>query len=190
MRLRNFLLLLLFPLVLLTTRGLHWTRLCRLSNAIKTLSSCEVTNHKDSASSISRNIESPLWGTGSGGFWSSWLTTCYHCHCACNLFSKHLRPFLKTSVQLWLQWLLDAVSGFTDPVAQDCLHQFTRLINFLLSGKASHLIAPRFCRTPITALHKKNGKVHLMTVWKTMRHLDSRVCYLSVKDNLPDLLLP
>ena len=37
--------------------------------------------------------------------------------------------------QLRAQNLLDAVSGFTAPVSQDCLHQLTCLVNFLLSGK-------------------------------------------------------
>ena len=62
--------------------------------------------------------------------------------------------------QLQTQHLLDAVSGFTAPVAQDCLHQITCLVNFLLSGKASPLAAPWLCGAPITALHKKNGGVH------------------------------
>ena len=59
---------------------------------------------------------------------------------------KAPKAFLKGSspgvFQLWAQHLLDAVSGFTAPVAQECLHQLTHLINFLLSSKASRLVAP------------------------------------------------
>ena len=82
------------------------------------------------------------------------------------------------------------MSGFTAPVAQDCLHQLTRLINFLLSGKASCLVAPWLCGVPITALHKKNGGVHSIMACETIKRLVSHVCYLSVKDDLPDLFLP
>ena len=32
--------------------------------------------------------------------------------------------------------ILDAVSGFAAPIAQDRLHQLTRLVKFLLSGVA------------------------------------------------------
>ena len=58
---------------------------------------------------------------------------------ALKAFPKGSRP---GSFQLGAQHLLDAVSGFTAPVAQDCLHQLTCLVNFLLSGKAPHLVAP------------------------------------------------
>ena len=53
---------------------------------------------------------------------------------------RALKAFPKGSYpggfQLQTQHLLDAVSGFTAPVAQDCLHQITCLVNFLLLGKA------------------------------------------------------
>ena len=69
--------------------------------------------------------------------------------------------------QLWAQHLLDAVSGFTAPAEQECLHQLTRLINFLLSGRASRLVAPWLCEAPITALHnlrRMEGFVPLLFV--------------------------
>ena len=59
---------------------------------------------------------------------------------------KALRAFPKGSspegFQLWVKHPLDAVCGFTAPVAQEYLHQLTLLINFILSGKASCLIVP------------------------------------------------
>ena len=89
-----------------------------------------------------------------------------------------------------MQHLLDAVSGFTAPVVQDCLHQLTCLVNFLLSGKAPRLVAPWLCGAPITALHKKNGGVCPIAVCETIWRLVSRICCLSVHNNLPDLFLP
>ena len=59
-----------------------------------------------------------------------------------------------------------------------------------MSGRASRLVAPWLCGAPITALHKKNGGVRPIAVCETIRRLVSRVCCLSVKDNLPDLFLP
>ena len=60
-----------------------------------------------------------------------------------HLVLKALKAFTKGSspggFQLRAQHLLDAVSGFRAPVAQDYLHQ---LVNFLLSDKAPHLVAP------------------------------------------------
>ena len=57
-----------------------------------------------------------------------------------HLVLKALKAFPKGSspggFQLRAQHLLDAVSGFTAPVSQDCLYQLTCLVNFLLSGKA------------------------------------------------------
>ena len=44
------------------------------------------------------------------------------------------------------QHLLDAVSGHTAPSAELCLTTLTRLMNFLLSGKASPLLAPWLCQ--------------------------------------------
>ena len=73
---------------------------------------------------------------------------------------------------------------------QDCLHQLTRLINFLFSGKASCVVALWLCGAPITALYKKSGGVWPIAVCETIRHLVSRVYCLSVHDNLPDLFLP
>ena len=111
-----------------------------------------------------------------------------------HLVLKALKAFPKGSspggFQLRAQHLLDAVSGFTAPVSQDCLHQLTCLVNFLLSGKAPRLVAPWLCGAPITALHKKNGGVRPIAVCETIRRLVSRVCCLSVHDNLPDLFLP
>ena len=39
-------------------------------------------------------------------------------------------------------------------------------------------------------MHKNNEGVRAIAVCKTIRCLVSRVCYLSVKDDLPDLFLP
>ena len=54
-----------------------------------------------------------------------------------HLVLKALKAFPKGSspgsFQLRAQHLLDVVFGFTAPLAQDCLHQLTCLINFLLS---------------------------------------------------------
>ena len=106
---------------------------------------------------------------------------------------RALKAFPKGSspggFQLQAQHLLDAMSGFTTPVAQQCLHQLTRLIN-LLPGKASRLVAPWLYGAPITALHKKNEGVCAIAVCKTIKRLVSCVCYLSVKDDLTDLFLP
>ena len=66
----------------------------------------------------------------------------------------------------------------------------TRLVNFLLSGAAHQYVAPWLCGATITALHKKNGWVHPVTVCETIRHLVSRVCCLVVRKDLPDLFLP
>ena len=51
-------------------------------------------------------------------------------------------------------------------------------------------MAPWLCGAPITALHKKNGGVRPIAVCETIRRLVSRVCCLSVRDDLPDLFLP
>ena len=66
------------------------------------------------------------------------------------------------------------------------MHQLTCFVNFLLSGKAPRLVAPWLCGAPITTLHKKNGGVSPIAVCETIRRLASRVCCLSVCDNLPD----
>ena len=55
------------------------------------------------------------------------------------------------------QHLLDVISGHTTSSAEDCLLALTRLMNFLLSGKVSPLLAPWLCGAPLMALLKKNG---------------------------------
>ena len=80
---------------------------------------------------------------------------------ALNAFPKGSSP---GGFQLWAQHILDTVAGTTAPVAQDCLHQLTRLVNFLLSGAAHKYVAPWVCGAPITALHKKNGGVRPVAV--------------------------
>ena len=111
-----------------------------------------------------------------------------------NTILTALKAFLKGSspggFQLRAQHILDAVSGFTAPIAQDCLHQPTPLVNFLLPGAAHQYVAPWLCGSPITALHKKNGGVHPIAVCETIQRLVSRVCCLVVRKDLPDLFLP
>ena len=88
------------------------------------------------------------------------------------------------------QRILDAVSGHTTSSAKDCLHALTRLTNFLLSGKASPLLAPWFCGVPLTALLKKNGVVRLIAVGEVLRRLASWLCCQFVRSFLPDSFLP
>ena len=64
------------------------------------------------------------------------------------------------------QHLLDALSGHTAPSAELCLNTHTHLMNFLLSGKASLLLAPWLCDAPLTALLKKNGVFVLLQLVK------------------------
>jgi len=88
------------------------------------------------------------------------------------------------------QHLLDAVIGHTTPSADDCLHNLTRLMNFLLAGKASPLLAPWLCGAPLTALLKKNGGVRPIAVGEILRRLASRLCCQFARPFLPDYFLP
>ena len=174
-----------------TTRALHWARLGRLGNAIKALSSSSVASPEDSAVQaeiLRRHPEGPaLVDSDLPDLPPAITVTAQSVFQVLKAFPKGSSP---GGFQLQAQHLLDAVSGFTAPAAQECLHQLTRLINFLLSGQASRLVAPWLCGAPITALHKKNGGVRPIAVCETIRRLVSCVCCLSVKDNLPDLFLP
>ena len=174
-----------------TSRALHWARLGRFGNAIKALSSSGVADPHDSsvqAEILKRHPEGPVLMDSDLPDLSPAITITDH------LVLKALKAFPKGSspggFQLRAQHLLDAVSGFTAPVSHDCLHQLTCLVNFLLSGKAPHVVAPWLCGAPITALHKKKGGVRPIAVCETIRRLVSRVCCLSVRDGLPDLFLP
>ena len=88
------------------------------------------------------------------------------------------------------QHILDAVSGHTTSSAEDCLHALTRFMNFLLSGKASPLLAPWLCGAPLTALLKKTGGVRPIAVGEVLRRLASRLCCHFVRPFLPDVFLP
>lgn len=60
--------------------------------------------------------------------------------------------------QLRAQHIYDAICGTTTPAAQECLIALTKLINFLLSGRADPRISPWLCGAPLTALRKPDGK--------------------------------
>ena len=91
---------------------------------------------------------------------------------------------------LCAQHILDAVSGHTTSSAEDYLHVLTRFMNFLLSGKASPLLAPWVCGAPLTALLKKNGGVRPIAVGEVLRCLASRLCCHCVRPFLTDTFLP
>lgn len=74
--------------------------------------------------------------------------------------------------------------------AEDCLHALTRLINLLLSGKVSPLLAPWLCGAPLTALLKKHGGVQPIVVGEVLCHLASRSCCHFIRPFLPDTFLP
>ena len=157
------------------TGALHWARLGRLGNAIKALSSSGVANPEDS--SVQPDI------LKHHQFWWILIFLTYHLPSLLRLMQlalKALKVFPKDSslggFQLWAQHLLNAVSGFTTPVAQDCLHQLICLVNFLLSGKAPHLVPPWVCGALLTALYKKSGGVCPIAVCKTIRRLVSFLC--------------
>ena len=159
-----------------TTRALHWARLGRLGNAIKAMSSSGVADPEDElvqAEILKRHPKGPVLLDADLPDLTPAITVTDH------LVLKALKAFPKGSspggFQLRAQHLLDAVSGFTAPVSQDCLHQLTCLVNFLLFGKAPRLMAPWLCGAPITALHKKNGGVRPIAVCETIRRLVSRV---------------
>ena len=88
------------------------------------------------------------------------------------------------------QHLLDAICGSTAPASVDCLDSLTRCVNCLLSGTLDSRLAPWFCSAPLTALAKKGGGFRLIAFGETLRRLVSKVCCLSVRSSLPDLLLP
>ena len=88
------------------------------------------------------------------------------------------------------QHLLDAVCGSTAPASVECLNSLTCCINSLLAGTLDSRLAPWFCGAPLTALAKKNGGFRPIAVGETLRRLVSKVCCLSVRSLLPDLLLP
>ena len=107
-----------------TTRALHWARLGQLSNAIKAISSSGVADPEDSsvqAEILKRHPEGPVLLDTDLPDLSPAITVTEH------LVLKALKAFPKGSspggFQLRAQHLLDAVSGFTAPVSQDCLHQ-------------------------------------------------------------------
>ena len=66
---------------------------------------------------------------------------------------------------------------------------FTHLFKFFV-GQGFPLVAPWLCGAPNIALYTKNGGVRSIVACETIRHLVSRVCCLSVKDDLPDLFSP
>ena len=109
-----------------TTRALHWARLGGLGNDIKALSSSGVANPEDSA------VQAEILRCHHEGPVPIFLTcitvTMQSIFWALKVFHKGFSP---GGFQLWSQHLLDAVSGFTAPVAQECLHHLTCLINFL-----------------------------------------------------------
>jgi len=71
------------------------------------------------------------------------------------------------------QHLVDVIGGHTTSSA---LLALTKLMNFLLSGKVSPLLAPWICGAPLTALLKKNGGVRPIAVGEVLRHLASCLC--------------
>ena len=79
---------------------------------------------------------------------------------------------------LHVQHLVDVISGRTTSYVEHCLLALTKLMNFLLSGKVSPLLAPWICGTPLTALLKKNGGVRLIAVGEVLRCLASCGCAL------------
>ena len=82
------------------------------------------------------------------------------------------------------------ISGHTTSSAEDCLLALTRLMNFLLSGKVSPLLAPWLCGAPLTALFKKNGGVRPIAVGEVLHRLASRLCCHFIRPFLPDTFLP
>ena len=88
------------------------------------------------------------------------------------------------------QHLLDAACGSTAPASVECLNSLTCCINSLLAGTLDSRLAPWFCGAPLTALAKRNGGFRPIAVGETLRRLVSKVCCLSVRSLLPDLLLP
>ena len=122
-------------------RALHWARLGQLGIAIKAMSSSGVADHEDELVQdeiLKRHPKGPVLLDADLPDLTPAITVTDH------LVLKALKAFRKGSspggFQLRAQHLLDAVSGFTAPVSQDCLHQLTCLVNFLLSGKAPHLV--------------------------------------------------
>jgi len=87
------------------------------------------------------------------------------------------------------QHILYVVSGHTTSSAEDCLHALTRLMSFLLSGKASLLLTPCLCGAPLTALLKKNGGVRPIAVGEVLCHLASQLCCQFVCPFLPDTFI-
>ena len=88
------------------------------------------------------------------------------------------------------QHLLDAVCGSTALASVECLNSLTCCINSLLAGTLDSRLAPWFCGAPLTALAKRNGGFRPIAVGETLCRLVSKVCCLSVRSLLPDLLLP
>jgi len=72
----------------------------------------------------------------------------------------------------------------------DCLASLTRLVNFLLSGKAPLCLAPWLCGAPLTALLKKVGGIRPIAVGEVLRHLASHLCCFDVHPSLPGVFLP
>ena len=81
---------------------------------------------------------------------------------------------------LHAQHLLDVVSGHTAPSAELCLNILTRLMNFLLSGRAYSLLPLCFllgCVVPHWQLFKmKNGGVCPIAIGKILHCLASSLC--------------
>ena len=105
-----------------------------------------------------------------------------------------LRGFPKASSpgasQLQCQHLLDAIDANTSPSAKDCLDRLTRLLCFLLSGRADVRIAPWLCGAPLTALFKKQGGIRPIVVGEILRRLTSRLCCSAMKAVSQDVFLP
>ena len=92
--------------------------------------------------------------------------------------------------QLCAQHLLDAICGTIAPSGQSCLDSLTFYVNDLIAGKLPTTIAPWLCGAPLTTLKKKSGGFRPIAVGETIRRLASRVCCLSVRPRLEELLLP
>ena len=86
--------------------------------------------------------------------------------------------------------MLGAICGTIAPSGQSCLDSLTFFGNNLIAGKLPTTIAPWLCGAPLTALKKKSGGFGPIAVGETIRRLASRLCCLSVRPRLEELLLP
>ena len=105
-----------------------------------------------------------------------------------------LRSFPQGSLpwgsELRAQHLVDTVHGTTIPAAVECQAELTRLVNYLLAGRADRCLSPWLVGAPLTALKKPAGGLCPVAVGEVLRRLISRVSCAAVKSRLPGLLLP